>query len=404
MLPITEDLYSPVESHPSYQYPQKGEPDEVYSDVLSSPITSTSTLTLVDDDIQRLSSDEIRQIFITKPNCLAKTLSDPSCYVDDIPDFRFFTCLPTDNLNPLAAPFVPKAPLPATLLPPKSPRLLRPATITQPRKSKWRRSFEVATRPPIEEKEVHSLIIVAAEAWEPEQLAELAQEFCWRFAEATQDDLEAILVFMLRLHWQFKHMKSEKIADKFEWHLKEFILGTFSSIWDANADCEAISYDNANPQVINAARMLTVAIGQSFERGFLDTRDIHNCLKVLIPNFVSVEHAEAVAALFHHIGPRYWFEHPDGRGHLQDFQRAFSYIMQRLEGKMSLLNQPRSHDQLSTLMHTVAEQTMEIDEQMMIRAQMQFQQLPPPPTSWVPSKAEEEDEAPERSMSTIMTL
>ncbi|KAG5721485.1 hypothetical protein E4T56_gene13240 [Termitomyces sp. T112] len=381
MLRIVENPYTPIRSPPPYQYPQKGEFDKVYCDAPSSPTTSASTLTLVEDDTRQISTEEIRQIFLTKPNCLAKTLSDPSCYIDHTLNLPFFRWpLPTDDLNPYAAPFVPKAPTPANL-PPKSRRLLRPGTIRQPRTFKWRRSFDVGMHPPIEETEVHSLIIIAAEAWRPEQLAELAQEFCWRFSEAMQDDMEAIIVFLLRLHWRFKHMKGEKIADEFEWHLKEYILGTFISVWDANANCEAISYDNADPRVINAAHMLTIAIGELFNRGFFDTRDIHNCLRVLIPNFVSVEHAEAVAALFHHAGPKYWYEHPDGRGHLQEFQFAFIYIMKRLEGKMSLLNQPWSRDQLSTLTHNVYDQTMELDKQIVMAAgtQMQFHTQQPPP-------------------------
>lgn len=213
---------------PPCENPQNGEPDEVDSNVLLSPTTSASTLTLVEDDI---SSDKIRELFMAKPNCLAIITAEHD--VENTSDLPFFVSpLLTDDLNPLASPFVPKkAPPPS--LPPKSRRLLRPRTITQPRTFKWRRSFDEATRRLEEEKDVHSLIIIAAEAWEPEQLAELAQEFCWRFAEATQDDMEAILVFALRLHWQFKHMKSEKIADEFEWHLKEFILGTFISVWDA---------------------------------------------------------------------------------------------------------------------------------------------------------------------------
>lgn len=104
-------------------------------------------------------------------------------------------------------------------------------------------------------------------------------------------------------------------------------------------------------------------------------------------NFVSVEHAEAVAALFHHMGPRYWYEHPDGRGHLQNFLHAFSYVMQRLEGKMSLLNEPRSYDHLSTLMHTVVERTIEVDKQM-VQAQLQMCLQTTTPGTWIPRGAD----------------
>ncbi|KAG6812105.1 hypothetical protein H0H92_004334 [Tricholoma furcatifolium] len=379
MLPHVADLYPSIETLPPYYYAQKQREavQLVWNDsVPSSPCTSASTLNLEDDGI--------RQLFSEKDNTLTRGASDASCYSGLVPDFQaFVTPLPAEDLNPHAAPFVPKPP------PPKSRRLHRPAPsgLLQPRISKWLRTFNMATRMPIEENDVQTLIVVAAEAWDSEQLAELAQEFCWRFSEATVDDMEAILTFMVRLYWQFRRLKSEEHASTFEWHLKESILGTFISVWDADTNPEAISYTNAKPEVVRAALKLTVTIGQLFRRGFLETKDIHTCLKTLMANLVSVEHANAVAAMFHHIGPGYWWQHPDGLGHLQEFQYAFGLVMQKLKGTMSLLNHPQTDEELATVMNTVAKQCVELSEEMAMATEAHIQmhmQRPPPPIPTYP--------------------
>ncbi|KAG6919635.1 hypothetical protein DXG01_003499 [Tephrocybe rancida] len=376
MFPQAEDLCIPIGNPPPYQWPEKGELYEVWHSVPSSPSPSNSTAS----SAFTLEDNDIRQVFTEKPNCLPGALSDSSLYEGDCPDFSSLVRpIPEDDLNPHAAPFVPKKPSP------KSRRLLRPdpGTMLQPRITRWKRTFNLATRPPIEDNHNQTLIVVAAQAWTPEQIAELAQEFCWRFAEATADDIEAILTFMLRLYWQFKRMRSEEVANTFEWHLKEALLGTFISVWDANENEEAISYDRATPKFVASGLMLAVAIGQLFRRGFLDTKDIHNCLKTLMSNFLSVEHADAVAAMFHHIGPDYWYQHPDGPGHLREFQFAFGCIMQKLEGKMTVLNNPRTQEQLSLVMNKVATQILELYEQMVMAttaAMQMHMQRPAPPT------------------------
>ncbi|KAG6820622.1 hypothetical protein H0H93_014225 [Arthromyces matolae] len=385
---LTAEPLQYEDSHFSKEHPDPPtleQPHEVWNSVPSSPTTSASTLS---EDV------DVEQIFLSKPNCLANSTSDPALYAD-LQSFDFpslFCPLPIEDLNPHATPFIPKAPAP------KSRRLLRPApgSIPNPRKVKWRRTFDLATRPPVQERDVYTFIMVAADAWEPEQLAELAQEFCWRFSEATQDDLEVILDFLLKLVWRFKLMKPEGVADMFEWHLKECILGTFVSVWEAvstfqNSECstfdvifhgktnsEGISYQHADSQVIKSARMLAVAVGELFRRGFLDTKDVYPCLKTLMENFVSIEHADAVAALFQHMGPRYWYEHPDGRSHLWDFQYAFSCIAQKLEGKMSLLNLPLSTEELTNLIHGVAQQAVELDKEFCLASKPQVHMQRPP--------------------------
>lgn len=298
-----------------------------------------------------MDDEEIKCIFdAEKPNIITPHDSNFVYYTDVSPDLSSLrNPLPENELNPRAAPFIPQ-------LPPKSRRLVRPppGTMLRPHMPKWRRTFDLATRAPIDDKEVHSLIIVGAENWDPEPLAELAQEFCWRFAEASPEDSEAALVFMLRLHSQFSTMKSKEVGESFEWHLKEFILGTFISVWDAKYNPEALSYNFVpNPQYARAAVQLAGVIGELYARCFFDSKNISHCLETLIANFVSVEHADAIAALVHAAGSSYWFHHPDGPVHLHRFGTAFTTVAKKLRGEMSLLNQPRSDEELHRVLQSV---------------------------------------------------
>ncbi|GLB38161.1 hypothetical protein LshimejAT787_0500260 [Lyophyllum shimeji] len=310
----------PVSHPPKYQHAGSEPTNATWASIASSPATSSSTL--VSDD------EEMKSIFDAEKNPLPET-----------------------ELNPHAAPFIPQ-------LPPKSRRLVRPTTGTmlRPRMPKWRRIFDLAIRAPIDEKDaqLHSLIIVGAESWDPEPMAELAQEFCWRFAEALPEDLDAVLHFMLRLHSQFTTMKSQEVGESFEWHLKEFILGTFISVWDAKNNPEALSYDFVpSPQYTKSAIQLAGVIGALYARRFFDSKNISDCLETLIANFVSVEHADALAALVHRAGPSYWFHHPDGPVHLHRFGTAFTTVAQKLRGEMSLLGLPRSNEEVHRLLRSV---------------------------------------------------
>lgn len=165
-----------------------------------SPTSSSSTLALEDEEIKNI-------FLVEKPD-----ITLPST--------------PEDALDPRAAPFVPQVP--------KSRRLLRPVAgkMLQPRISKWLRTFNRATTAPIGDVEVFSLIVVNAEAWMPEPMAELGQVFCWRAAEASLEDLEVTVTFAEILYLQFRKMKSQQVADWFVWYLKEFVVGTFISVWD----------------------------------------------------------------------------------------------------------------------------------------------------------------------------
>ncbi|KAF8059301.1 hypothetical protein FPV67DRAFT_1519709 [Lyophyllum atratum] len=224
----------------------------------------------------------------------------------------------------------------------------------KPRMRKWLRTFGLATRAPIDPKEVYSMIIVGAEDWDPEPMAELAQEFCWRLAEALPEDLEAALAFLMKLHSQFRMMKSQEAGESFEWHLKEFILGTFISVWNANSNPEAVSYNFVpKPQYPKAAIQLAGVIGKLYARGFLDSKNVTDCLEALVANFVSVEHADAIAALVHSAGSSYWFNHPNGLPHLHRFGSAFTTVASKLRGEMSVLNQRRPDAELQNVLRSV---------------------------------------------------
>ncbi|KAF5382692.1 hypothetical protein D9615_003079 [Tricholomella constricta] len=339
----------------------------IWNSTPSSPATSSSTLVLEDDEIKTFFENQ-------KPNDIAPR-DPPLVYGTGATlDLSLKNPLPEGELNPHAAPFIP-------MLAPKSRRLVRPevgATL-KPLTSRWLRTFKLATRAPIQDKEFHSLIIVGAECWDPESIAKLAQEFCWRAAEASPEDLEAVIVFLLKLHSQFRTMKSQAIADSFEWHIKEFFLGTFLSVWDAN-NPEGISYKSKpkpSLQYVESAIQLAGVIGELYARGFVEIKNISDCLETLVANFVSVEHADAIAAMVQHAGPSYWFSHPNGPVHLHRFGFAFTTVANKLQGEMSVLEKPRSKEELLVVLRTVDSLWREWSAEMVARMTMQ---LPKPPS------------------------
>ncbi|KAG5636087.1 hypothetical protein H0H81_009135 [Sphagnurus paluster] len=326
-----------------HQHPADGIWD---STAPSSPATSTSTLALGDDEIKTIFDAE-------KPNSISS--HDPgfnfSVYSGATPDLSSLRIpLPAEELNPHAMPFVPK-------IPPKSRCLVRPppGPMTPPRISRWLRNFNIATKAPIvEDKEVHTLIVVCAEAWDPQPMAELAQEICWRVGEATPEDLEAVLVFMIRLYARFVDMKSQEIGDSYARHVREMLLGTFISAWDAKSNPEAISYTSKPSAVyVKSAVQLARVIGELYARGFVDYMAVTDSLETLVANFVAVEHADAIAAIVQSAGPSYWFNHPDGPAHLHRFTSALTIVAGKLRGEMSVLDTPRSEEQLDGVLSIV---------------------------------------------------
>lgn len=191
---------------------------------LSCSESSSSTLALEDDEA----------IDIVATDKLTTTFSPPDS--SKITSGLSSLNTPTDatELNPYAIPFLP---LPHLPVPPKSRCLLRPIPnqMLQPRIPRWLRSFQRATNSPSSDtpaKEL-ALIVINAEAWDPEKMTEIAQEICWKAAEASPEDLEATITFSTMLHLRFRQLMGQHFADSFLWHLKETLLGTFMSVWNA---------------------------------------------------------------------------------------------------------------------------------------------------------------------------
>ncbi|KAG5644543.1 hypothetical protein DXG03_008198 [Asterophora parasitica] len=366
---------------------------ELWNSRPSSPATSSSTLISLEDQ-------EVKGIFISQiPNSLAPpTDIFASNYSGATPDLSSLrNPLPEDDLNPNATPFIPKL---APKLPRKTWRLMRPSLGTElkPRMSKWLRNFNIGTRPPIVENELHSLIIVASEQWDPQPMAELAQEFCWRAAEAAPEELEAVVTFLLKLHTTFQGMKSREAADAFEWHIKECFMGTFFSVWDPvsayapfifdlililisreqKINPEAVSYNvPRSVRHIECATQLATVIGELYAKDFFDVKNVTDCLETLVSNFVSVEHADALATMIRHAGRVYWFSHPDGPVHLERFRTAFAVIANKLEGKMSVLNAPRSQEALFRVLEPIDRCCKDWSREMLAHQHFQMSKQPP---------------------------
>lgn len=190
-----------------------------------SPASSSTTLVFEEED-------EIKRMFFSKANAPCPLKANPQEYTGATPNLSSIgRTLPEDELNPHAAPFVSQL-RPNT---PQKPRpLFRPAGGLLPRRiSRWMRTFGAATKTPFGDHEVSSRIIVNAEHWTPESIAQLAQEFCWRAAEAAPEELDPIVTFAEILHLQFKKMKNEETAELFLYHLEECVVETFKGAWAA---------------------------------------------------------------------------------------------------------------------------------------------------------------------------
>lgn len=126
------------------------------------------------------------------------------------------------------------------------------------------------------------------------------------------------------------------------------------------------------------AVQLAGVIGELYARCFFDSKNISDCLETLISNFVSVEHADAIAALVHGAGSSYWLHHPDGLAHLHRFTLAFTTVGKKLRGEMSLLSQPRSDEELHRVLRSVDMCCREWSAEMAAHMAATIQTLNPP--------------------------
>lgn len=176
----------------------------------SSPSSSTSTLALEDDEIQAIFTS-------------AKFLSEDQ----PVPPVT-----PREELNPLAAPFVPtfraqslaRAAVPRTTKPPVQPQSPLPI---------WFDAFSrgaCTSATPLHDK--YAIAIVASRLWPIEAMAELAQHFCWRGGERITEESAGVAPFAFMVYRQFFDLHGEETAQSFIWHLRECVIGAFKACWD----------------------------------------------------------------------------------------------------------------------------------------------------------------------------
>ena len=130
------------------------------------------------------------------------------------------------DVTPSTPPFTP--PPPHSLL-----RPVRDPTMLQPQIPKWLRTFQRATSPNFDlSYNALALILVQADPWMAETMAELAQEISWTAAESSPENLQTVITMAGLIHKQFREMRGLHFANCFLWHLEETLLSTFLNVWD----------------------------------------------------------------------------------------------------------------------------------------------------------------------------
>ncbi|KAK7012270.1 hypothetical protein R3P38DRAFT_3020395 [Favolaschia claudopus] len=257
----------------------------------ASPASSTSTLVSLEDE-------EIRNIFAAEKYLAFKgeMLKSPST-----------PTTPPEELNPLAAPFVPS---------PRAQSLGR-AALSPPRATKppaqeaarpvWYDAFSRGTRTSsTAEHRTLAISIVAPRRWPVESMAELAQHFCWRGSEKIAEDSANIAPFALVIYRQFFEVYGEEVAQSFVWHLRECVVGAFKACWDP--DCSnAISFNNP-PSFNYVASAIAQAtfVGQLFKCDLIPGPYTAACIVTLLKGLNSYEHLEALRAIISAAGPSFW--------------------------------------------------------------------------------------------------
>ncbi|KAF9468711.1 hypothetical protein BDZ94DRAFT_692781 [Collybia nuda] len=306
-----------------------------------SPTNSSVTLALEDDEIRRIFASD-KPTFHTD-----RTLHPNPHRGTPLPTHRrphFFSA--ADALNPNAKEFVPnlmilREPVPG----PRSRQLLRPVQgpALKVRIPRWMRTFgrAVVTTVPAE-REPLAQVIVAGEVWESDTMADLAQTFAWRGAENIPMENTCLAALAATIYQKFHCMKSEDTAETFLWHLKEAVIGTYLSVWDATANPEAIAYNcDLSRENVNAGIALGGFIGDLFVQKLLTPLNISACLDTVLKNVVSIEHVEAVRALVTHAGLDYWLYSGEGLQGITRFRSLLLTLTKPLKREMAIIAERR---------------------------------------------------------------
>ncbi|KAJ6581391.1 hypothetical protein B0H19DRAFT_1114989 [Mycena capillaripes] len=289
----------------------------------ASPASSTSTLALEDEEIQSI---------FTSDKYNGEAQSPPPT-------------TPREELNPLAAPFVPtfrtqslaRVAVPRVTKPPVQPQLVRPV---------WFDAFSRgACTSATPDHSTYAISIVTSRTWPIEAMAELAQHFSWRGGEKVTEESAGIAPFAFMVYRQFFDIHGEETAQSFIWHLRECVVGAFSC-WDPDSS-NAITYYNA-PSFNYVASAIAHAtfIGQLFAVDLVPGPHIATCIVTLLKGLNSYEHLEALRSIVSQAGPAFWHGPGTARGSgtpgagniaIHKFVATFLEAVAPLGGNMSVL-------------------------------------------------------------------
>ena len=367
--PLTSDEKDALES---FEFGLQRALEAQPSSTASTP--STSTLALDDDDIRNIFASEKSEadaLWGNDPRTPRPSVNNTNgCNYPMPSQLMHSRRLSVDELNPDAMPFVPSFLPPAPLAPISMPapsnrrQLLRPVPDgTLPtRIPRWlltfRRALNTATSATTDH-DVLSMIIVNSEPWDSsEAMAELAQEFAWRGVEdAPPEQTGVASAFAQEVYKKFRDMRGGEYGESFLWHIKEAVLGTYISVWDAvsyqvhdesrrftkccttqNNNPEAISYQwMPSLEYVRAGIALGAFIGDLFTRDIITCANVAACLNTVMQNLVAFEHVEAIQALVVHAGPTYWLSSGQGSEGIHRFEAMLVFLADQLQDEMSVV-------------------------------------------------------------------
>jgi len=291
----------------------------------ASPASSTSTLALEDEEIQSIFTSD-KYLMLGEAN---KLQTPPTT--------------PREELNPLAAPFVPtfraKSSARAAVSPP--PRVTKPPVQPQAVHPVW---FDAFTRgacaSATPEHHSHAISLVTSRVWPIEAMAELAQHFCCRGGEKITEESAGIAPFAFMVYRQFFDVYGEEIAQSFIWHLRESVVGAFKACWDPDSTNAITYYNPPSFNYVASAIAQATFVGQLFNCDLIPGPHAATCIVILLKGLNSYEHLEALRAIISTAGPSFWHGRGSpGQGNIaiHKFVATFLEAVASLGGNMSVL-------------------------------------------------------------------
>ncbi|KAK7054401.1 hypothetical protein VNI00_003595 [Paramarasmius palmivorus] len=303
------------------------------NDIPESPLSTTSTLFLDDD--------QIRSIFLTDklvfeqspvtesdipPNilaCIADILDQPDIY-----DAIFGS--PSD-LDPTAQPFVPQSQT-SPDLDLESPLEVIPS---------WEAVLNAACihqRPTLPILSSYATELVVGAQWNAEELAELARQLCWKVSSPTSGaNRDALAPFARELYLCFASILGQETASCFLGSLQTTVMELFRNSWCTEINQTAISYLHPpSTELLASAISITSFIGDMFAHDLYPKTQICVCISVIVHELYSVEHLEALRVLIEHSQAGFWCV-TDNSGQMLPIEGMFRKFLSHFAGKIEVM-------------------------------------------------------------------